>query len=126
MGFQLDVQSQIIDFTFNNMLIKIKIWEGSGQERFRSLWVPAIKKADIIIFMRDCIYDDCFEYWMKFIKEYTYLYPDYVKLILCLNKTDLIDINKKNEIYKDLLNKSKEYNNCPIFCISMKNDDVLK
>ena len=75
--------------------------------------------------MRDHEYN-YFEDWIEFIKEYTYLYSDYMKLILCLNKTDLIDINKKNEINKDLLNKSKEYNNCPVFCISMKNDDDIE
>ena len=56
--------------------ISIRIWDTAGQERYQSLCTNYIKKADIIVFVRDNQKKN-FENWFKFVK---------MKLILDLKK----------------------------------------
>ena len=122
------VQPYVSTFKFSNeenipnSEIKINLWDTMGQERFRSLCANPIKRADIIIFVRDDR-DENFEGekgWIKFVKNLVDLELKIV--IYCLNKTDLISEEKKEIIYEKFGNEASKINAFPQF-ISSKTSD---
>ena len=99
----------------------IKIWDTVGQERFKSQCSNVIKKADIIIFIRDNE-NNSIDEWLSFLDEKTDIKSEEVKMIFCLNKTDLLTSNEKNIIHEELLNKAQECN-ASVYDFSAKNDN---
>ena len=89
----------------------IKIWDTAGQEVFRSTCSGVIKKSDIIIFIRDNVHDGLDD-WLTFLENNTDIESENIKMVFCLNKTDLIKKEEeKNEIKEILLNKAQKYQN---------------
>jgi small GTP-binding protein len=86
--------------------IIIKIWDTVGQEKFKSECSNVIKKADIIIFIRDNE-NNSIDEWLSFLDEKTDIKSEEVKMIFCLNKTDLLTANEKILFMKNYLIKLK-------------------
>ena len=86
--------------------IIIKIWDTVGQEKFKSECSNVIKKADIIIFIRDNE-NNSIDDWLSFLEEKTDIKSEEVKMIFCLNKTDLLTANEKILFMKNYLIKLK-------------------
>ena len=112
----------------SNAKIEIKFWDTIGQEIYRSLCTVPIKKADILIIVRDKERDDLEgeKGWLKFIEDNAKIELPDKQLIFCLNKTDLIDEEEKTEIFEKLSNiaQSENYNG-EVFCVSSKNSDGI-
>ena len=91
----------------DNSKVIIKIWDTAGQEVFRSTCSGVIKKSDIIIFIRDNVHDGLDD-WLTFLENNTDIESENIKMVFCLNKTDLIKKEEeKNEIKEILLNKAQ-------------------
>jgi small GTP-binding protein len=101
--------------------VTIRIWDTAGQEKYRSTCAGIAKRADIIIIVRDNI-NDSIDNWLSFLDEKTDIKSEEVKMIFCLNKTDLLHTNEKNSIYEELLNKAQEYK-ASVYKFSSKNDN---
>ena len=111
-----------------NSIIEIKYWDTIGQEQYRALCTLPIKKADIIIFVRDKENDNLEgeDGWIKFVEENSKIELPEKKLIFCLNKTDLLNEEEKKDIYEDLLNIAQTENlNGEVYLISSKNSDNI-
>ena len=89
--------------------ISIRIWDTAGQERYQSLCTNYIKKADIIVFVRDNQQKN-FENWFKFVENEIEIRSK--KIFYLLNKTDLISDAEKIKIYHELheLNRKNKHN----------------
>jgi len=112
----------------SNAKVVIYFWDTAGEEKFRANCTHIIKKADIIIFIRDEEKSN-FEGddgWISFANEHIQLDLPEKKVFFVLNKTDLIDENKKSEINEDLRNIAQGCNdNSEVFLISSKNSDGI-
>ncbi len=115
------VQHLIFENKQENFNIKINIWDTAGQERFRSTIPGIVKKADIIIYIRDNENNNL-DYWLNFLEENAEIRADDVKMIFCLNKTDLLSDVEKEAIHEELLNKAQKYK-ASVFNFSAKNDN---
>ena len=62
------VEHLIFENKQKNFNIKINIWDTAGQEKFRSTIPGIVKKADIIIFIRDNENNNL-DYWLDFLEE---------------------------------------------------------
>ena len=89
----------------NNSDLRINIWDTVGLEKFRSTCTFCIKRADILVFVRDNLNDN-YDDWIKLSAENLPIVGDSnnvyeicsnLKIILCLNKTDLISENEKKD-----------------------------
>lgn len=113
-----------------NSDIFINIWDTAGQEKYRSQCAGAIKRADIILFIRDHLHDNLgkenADSWIATAENSNFLQSENVIKIFCLNKTDLIDENTKNEIREVLTNISSNYPSSKVFVISSKNDNDIQ
>lgn len=120
------------DPSLPNSQIKINLWDTAGQERYRSNCEKIIKKADIILFIRDNQRENFISNnteilgWFQFAEEIIDINEK--KTILCLNKTDLI---KDEEEYKnkqeELENRKQYFDSVPyLIYISSKNDNDIK
>ena len=119
--------SEFFQFSSENLPnsnITINIWDTAGQEIYNSACVGVIKKADIIIFIRDHEKDN-FEKWINIIKDNTIIESENLKLIFCLNKTDLLDEDEKHKINELLVNKAQRYK-ANSFLFSSKNDNDIE
>ena len=107
-----------------NSEIVINIWDTMGQERFRSLCAIPVKRADIIIFVRDNKEENFEEEkgWFKFVSNHVDL--EQKTIIFCLNKTDLLNEEEKEKIFEDLEEKAS-LSNAIIQCVSSKNSDGI-
>ena len=77
--------------------MSIKIWDTAGQERFRTLTTNFYRRADGIIVSFDVTDKKTFDAvstWMKAISEHADASAD---VVLCLNKTDLVDQRQVSE-----------------------------
>ena len=106
-----------------NSNIVIYLWDTAGQEKYRSLCNGVIKKADIIIFIRDDNKDN-FETWINLIKDNTVIESENLKLIFCLNKTDLLDEDEKHRINELLVNNAQKYRANSFLFSSKNNNDI--
>ena len=103
--FQEDIQSSA-GGTFssktcvygNNQILKLEIWDTAGQERYRSLTTMFYKEANAAVLVYDITrkqsYEQIQEYWSNQIKESA---PSDIILMLCANKSDLINQEKVDE-----------------------------
>lgn len=115
-----------------NSIIELHFWDTAGQERFRSMCNVAVKKADIIIFVRDDNYSHFEDYddgkpgWIRFVEDNLDIELPEKKIFFCLNKTDLISEEKKNEINEELENLAQLKNiNAEVYLVSSKNSDGI-
>ena len=102
----------------DNSKIIINLIDTAGQERYRSLSYSVVRKADIIIFVRDNN-EENFEFWFNFVKDLIDI--NSIKVFYCLNKTDLIspeEVEAFNNELIDLDNKQKH--NASIHLVSSK------
>ena len=60
------VEYLVFENKHENCNIKIKVWDTAGQEQFRSTIPGIVKKADIIIFIRDNENNNL-DYWLNFL-----------------------------------------------------------
>ena len=89
------------DIVINDAKIKLKIWDTSGQERFKSLTANFYRGTDGVLFVYDVSNPDTFDSlknWMKEVLDYN----SNVKKILVGNKIDLKD---KSRVEKNSINK---------------------
>ena len=89
---------------FYNEGIQIRILDNAGQEQYRAIFPGIIKKADIILFIRDNTSSNLDD-WLDLIKGNKDIESEDAKLILCLKET------------------KKGTKNPSIFCFSSKNDN---
>ena len=114
-----------------NSIIELYFWDTAGQERYRSLCNTAVKKADIIIFVRDETKSHFEDYdgkpgWIQFVEDNLNIELPEKKIFFCLNKTDKISEEKKNEINEELENLAQLKNaNAEVFLISCKSSDGI-
>ena len=110
--------------------IIINIWDTAGQEKFRSSCKEAIRRADILLFVRDNIHNNIggenSNDWLNIAEECTDLNSENVKKIFCLNKTDLMNDEEKNNNKELLSNIANNYNNRKVIVISSKNDNDIQ
>ena len=104
----------------NNKILKLEIWDTAGQERYRSLTTMFYKEANAAVLVYDITVKESFEqiqeYWANQVKESG---PSNIILVLCANKSDLINQEKVDE--EEARNYAKEIG--AIFCsTSAKND----
>ena len=132
-GFDDNIQSTNgIDFKFFQQIdfknkddskISINIWDTAGQEKYQSCIKGIIHRADIIVFVRDKEREN-FEYWFKFVEELIDI--NLIKVIYCLNKTDLMTNEEKKKIIKELKTiKNNKNHNAYILCVSSKSNDNI-
>ena len=120
----------------NGKEIRVRIFDTAGQERFKSVSLSFIKKANGIILMYDISNKstfDALEVWMKSIKENA---NDKLPIILAGNKSDISE-DKRKVFYDEGNNKANEFK-IPFFETSCKEginikevfekliDDILK
>jgi small GTP-binding protein len=125
--FQEDIQSSA-GGTFssktciygNNQILKLEIWDTAGQERYRALTTMFYKEANAAVLVYDITrkesYEQIQEYWSNQLKESA---PSDIILMLCANKSDLINQEKVDE------GEARKYANelGAMFCsTSAKND----
>ena len=103
--------------------ISVKIWDTAGQEKYRSCCEGIVRKADIIIFVRDNEIEN-FNKWFNFVENLIDI--EVKKVIYCLNKTDLITEDEKDLIFNELeeLNLEKKHN-ALVHCVSCKSSDGI-
>ena len=99
----------------NDMNIKLKIWDTSGQERFRSIAKSYLKNADGIIFVYDITCKKSFEGVKDCVKEAEG--QGIYKQIIIGNKCDLKD---KRQVTTEMLNKFAEKKKIQAFETSAK------
>ena len=107
----------------DNSEIEIQIWDTAGQEQYRSVSKIIVQRADIIIFVRDNVFNNL-EIWFNFVENIIDI--EAKKVIYCLNKTDLMSENEKKSIVNELkaLNREKKHH-AIIQCVSSKNSDGI-
>ena len=125
--FQEDIQSSA-GGTFssktciygNDQILKLEIWDTAGQERYRALTTMFYKEANAAVLVYDITrkesYEQIQEYWSNQLKESA---PSDIILMLCANKSDLINQEKVDE------GEARKYANelGAMFCsTSAKND----
>ena len=111
-----------------NSKIVIHFWDTAGQELYRANCTQVIKKADIIIFIRDDKNSnlDGDKGWISLANDNIQLDLPEKKIFFILNKTDLIDEQKKKDINEELRNIAQTCNsNSEVFLISSKNSDGI-
>ena len=102
----------------DNSKIIINLIDTAGQERFRSLSYSVVRKADIIIFVRDKN-EENFEFWFNFVKDLIDI--NSIKIFYCLNKTDLISPEEMEDFNNDLIDlDNKQKHNASIHLVSSK------
>ena len=104
----------------NNQILKLEIWDTAGQERYRALTTMFYKEANAAVLVYDITrkesYEQIKEYWSIQLKESA---PSDIILMLCANKSDLINQEEVDE--GDARNYAKELG--AMFCsTSAKND----
>ena len=88
----IGVEYSTKDCTFNGKEIKLKIFDTSGQEHFKSITSNYYKKADGILFIFDLTRKETLkniEDWIKEIREQPSVDIDKVGMVLLGNKSDL-------------------------------------
>ena len=104
--------------TINDETIRLKIFDTAGQERFKSISLNIIKKANGVLLLYDIGNRDSFESvsnWIKSIKE---IGQEKVCIILIGNKCDLSE-EKRKVSKEEGIDKANEYN-IPFFETSCK------
>lgn len=110
---------------FEDKTIRLIMWDTAGQERFKSPCAGVVKKADIILLIRDNERDSLDD-WLAFLENNTNIESDNIKMLFCLNKTDLLEEEEKKEIKEILLNKAQKYQNSSVLCFSSKNANDIE
>ena len=103
----VDFQSK--EIIINNTKIKLKIWDTTGQERFKTLTSQYYNGADGALLIFDVTNKESFErinFWMNELNEKKKL--NELGLLLIGNKIDLID--KRNVKKEEAEEFAKEYN----------------
>ncbi|KAJ3425174.1 ras family-domain-containing protein [Anaeramoeba flamelloides] len=94
--------------TIEEKSVSIRVWDTSGQERFRSLCPLYYRNSNACILVFDITdqssFDDL-EYWMDQLKNELTILPS---LALAANKNDLVSENE-DETTKELLDKARKY-----------------
>ena len=98
-----------------NAEIIINLWDTAGQEKYRANCTNCIKRADILVFVRDhlnCNFGDKNDEtnWIGFVNKYKDLDAENLYIIFVLNKTDLIsNEEEKKRIKEELLNLAQSF-----------------
>ena len=118
----LDFKQKIIELD-NGELVKLRIFDTAGQERFKSISINFIKKADGILLLYDITNRSSFESVNKWIESIREVADEKISIILIGNKCDL---EKERKISKDEGEaKSAEFN-LPFFETSCKEGINIK
>jgi len=109
----------------NGLIVKIIIFDGPGQERYRSMFERYYKKADSIILVYDISYkasfEECKNYFNNKIKE---LCKENIKVLLIGNKSDK---EEKREItFEEGQNLAIENNYFFMETSCLKNENVFE
>ena len=99
----------------NNKFLKLDIWDTAGQEQYRSLTKLFYKDANVAILVYDITskqsFDELKGYWANQVKESG---PADILLVICANKSDLINIEQVDE--EEARNYAKEIG--ALFCLT--------
>ena len=99
----------------NNKFLKLDIWDTAGQEQYRSLTKLFYKDANVAILVYDITskqsFDELKGYWANQVKESG---PTDILLVICANKSDLINIEQVDE--EEARNYAKEIG--ALFCLT--------
>ena len=118
----LDFKQKIIELD-NGELVKLRIFDTAGQERFKSISINFIKKADGILLLYDVTNRSSFESVNKWVESIREVGDEKISIILIGNKCDL---EKERKISKEEGEaKSKEFN-LPFFETSCKEGINIK
>ena len=102
----------------DNSTISINIWDTAGQEKHQACIKGIIRRADIIIFVRDNVQEN-FEYWFKFVEDLIDI--NSIKVFYCLNKTDLMSTEQMRNLLNELEKKDRiKKHRATIQCVSSK------
>ena len=108
----------------NEREIKLRIWDTSGQEIYRSLTKNFYRNADALLFVFDITNEKSFNHINDWMKDSETIGKDFKKILIG-NKSDLIDERK---IDKEKIEKYVQLNNMKYFEVSAKsgkNVDVI-
>jgi small GTP-binding protein len=118
----LDFKQKIIELD-NGELVKLRIFDTAGQERFKSISINFIKKADGILLLYDISNRSSFESVNKWVESIREVGEEKISIILIGNKCDL---EKERKISKEEGEaKSTEFN-LPFFETSCKEGINIK
>jgi len=95
-GVEYKVKSIII----NGIKINLRIWDSSGQDRFRSITQSFFRNADGILFIFDLTEKKTFEGVKQWLIDSEY-YDLNIKKILVGNKVDLVEKRKVDKVIID-------------------------
>ena len=103
--------------------ISINIWDTAGQEKYHSCVKGVVRRADIIIFVRDNDQEN-FEFWFNFVEELIDI--NLTKIFYCLNKTDLMSDGEMEKFMSELKKISKmKKHHATIQCVSSKTSEGI-
>ena len=108
----------------NEREIKLRIWDTSGQEIYRSLTKNFYRNADALLFVFDITNEKSFNHINDWMKDSETIGKDFKKILIG-NKSDLIDERK---IDKEKIEKYVQLNNMKYFEVSAKsgkNVDII-
>jgi len=108
----------------NNKTLQFDIWDTAGQERYRSLTKMFYKDAGSAILVYDVTkkstFEEIKEYWLGEVREFG---PSNLILVICANKTDLID---KEEVDESEAREFAEENGALFFRTSAKSYESVE
>ena len=123
--FPLSYQSTIgVDFfikliNINNEIIKLQIWDTTGQEKYKSITNSFYRKINIVFLMFDLTNYKSFYNLNEWIRDANTYCPEESIKILIGNKTDLKSVIDKKDI-----NELCEKNDFKYYSCSVKEDNM--
>ena len=123
--FPLSYQSTIgVDFfikliNINNEIIKLQIWDTTGQEKYKSITNSFYRKINIVFLMFDLTNYKSFYNLNEWIRDANIFCPEESIKILIGNKTDLKSVVDKKDI-----NELCEKNDLKYYSCSAKEDNM--
>jgi len=97
----IGVDFRIKNFKIGNDIIKVELWDTTGNKTFRDIITIFYKRTDCVIFIYDICDTNSFKNIKKWLKEADLHAPKNVKKIIVGNKLDLEDLRQID--YKESL-----------------------
>lgn len=89
--YTVGVDFRIKTLKIDDKIVKVQIWDTSGQERFRNITVSYYRGANGIIYVYDVLRRESFDHLNNWIKEVELLSNDNKEELIIGNKTDRCD-----------------------------------
>jgi len=104
----IGVDFRIKKFKIGNDIIKVELWDTTGNKTFRDILKAFYKRTDCVLFIYDITEYNSFKNIKKWLKETELYAPKNVKKIIVGNKLDLVDLRQID--YKESLDFANKIN----------------